>query len=369
MDVEVHERIGAIPQDDWDACFAGDPETWLYYRALEQAELAVFSPLYFAAREGGHVIGVVPAFMTTYSLDTTIQGRWRARLDPVLRRFRKALMVRLLCLGSPFTDKCHLGFTPALLPERRAEVTARLLAAVRDAAAARGIGLVAAKDVAADELDAAMLEAFTAAGFARQQSLPNAVLALPYATEHEYLRALPSASRRDVRRKLRTEPLVRVERCHGMEALRWVPDIVALYEEQRKRSAIDFGSFEILTPAYFRQVLAGLGDAAIVFLYWHQGVLVAFNLCYHTERLFIDKWIGFRPPLSRTLNLYVLSWMTNVRYCLARRIPFLQTGQTLYAMKRRLGSELRPNWIFFRHRNSVLNVALRLAGPLLRPTA
>ena len=81
--------------------------------------------------------------------------------------------------------------------------------------------------------------------------------------------------------------------------------------------------------------------------------------------MFIDKFIGFSLPLARTLNLYVLSWMTNVRYCLARGIPVLQTGQTAYAMKLRMGSELRDNWIYFRHRNPILNAILRLAGPLL----
>jgi hypothetical protein len=83
----------------------------------------------------------------------------------------------------------------------------------------------------------------------------------------------------------------------------------------------------------------------VVFLYWHEDQLIAFNLCYHTDRVLIDKFIGFELPLARTLNLYVVSWMNNVRYCIGRGIPLLQSGQTAYAMKLHLGSHLLANWI------------------------
>ena len=363
--IGVYRTIRGLLRADWDSCFPGDPEGWAYYRALEESGLAAFSWFYFAAREHSRVVAVVPAFITDYSLDTTIQGRWKNVLQLLRRRLGRRLTLRLLCLGSPLTDKCHLGFAPDLPPARRGEVVGLLLASVDACAAAHGVGLVAAKDIADADFESGAGAAFAAAGFARQPSLPNAILALPNGGEDEYFKSLSHAARRDVRRKLKSRDLVRIERRHGREALDLVPEIVRLYEGQRERSRVHFNQFEKLTPAYFRNVLTEQGKAAVVFLYLHQERLLAFNLCYHTDRLFIDKFIGFKPPLARALNLYVVSWMTNVRYCIARGIPFLQTGQTVYAMKLHLGSELRPNWMLFRHRNPILNVALRLAGPML----
>ena len=360
--IDVHRTILGIVRTEWDSCFQGDPEGWAYYRAVEEAELADFSWVYFAARECDRLIAVAPAFITDYRLDTTIQGRCKVLLQPLMRRVQRLLTLRLVCLGSPLADKCHLGFAPDLSNSRRSEVVDRLLASINAFAASHGIGLVAAKDIAEDHVVGI---AFVKAGFTRQPSLPNAVLQLPYATEDAYLKSLPRATRRDVRRKLKTGDLVQIDRRHGKEALCAVPAMVGLYENQRNRSSVGFEQFEALTPAYFRRVLIELADAAVVFLYLHQGRLAGFNLCYHTDRLFIDKFIGVELPLARTLNLYVLSWMTNVRYCLARDIPFLQTGQTGYSMKRRLGSELLPSWIFFRHRNPIYNSALRVASPLL----
>lgn len=360
--IGAHRSIRDIPRTEWDACFAGDPESWSYYRAVEDSGLEAFSWVYLAAREQGRVVAVAPAFITDYRLDTTIQGRWKSALRPLLRRLERRLTLKLLCLGSPLADKCHLGFAPDLPVASRGEVAGRMLASLEAFAAGHGIGLLAAKDVAEADLDPGVFEA---AGYARQAGLPNAVLALPEGGEDAYLGSLSHAARRDVRRKLRSQGLVRIELRRGVEALERVPEIVRLYEGQRSRSRVDFDQFENLTEAYFRNVLIEKGGAAVVFLYFYEERLVAFNFCYHTDRLFIDKFIGFAPLPARALDLYVVSWMTNVRYCIARRIPLLQTGQTGYAMKRRLGSQLKPNWTFFRHRNRFVNAILRLAGPLL----
>lgn len=365
LTIVVKRTVGGVPRTEWDACFPGDPEGWAYYRAVEESGLAAFSWVYFVARENHRVVAVVPAFVTDYSLDTAIQGSWKMALQPLLRRLKNLLTLRMLCLGSPLADKCHLGFAPEVAEGRRHEVLSRLLKSVDAFAARHGIGLVAAKDVADADLDYGAGAAFAAAGYACQSSLPNTVLVLPHGGETAYLKSLSRAARRDLRRKLKTADLIRIERPRGAEALDLVPELVRLYEGQRDRSGVHFEQFEQLTPAYFRHVLMEQGEAAVVFLYFHVERLVAFNLCYHTDRLFIDKFIGFEPSQARALNLYVVSWMANVRYCLARGIPFLQTGQTAYAMKLHLGATLRPNWNFFRHRNPILNAALRLASPML----
>ncbi len=76
-------------------------------------------------------------------------------------------------------------------------------------------------------------------------------------------------------------------------------------------------------------------------------------------------WIGGESPQARDHNLYVLSWMTNVRFCLERGIARLQTGQTAYASKMRFGSRLDKSWVYFKHRGRVVNSLFRTFGPLM----
>ena len=361
MEFRAHSSIRAIAQAEWDACFPGDPEGWAYYEAVERSGLPGFTLLVFEVHRDGIPVVVVPGFITEYRLDTTVQGVWKTLLRPLA----PLLTLRLLGLGSPAADKCHLGFAIGLGAEERALALAVLLSGLDGFAATKGIGLLAVKDLAEEDASEAVLDAFAAQGFSRQPSLPNAVLPLPFAHEEAYLASLSKPTRKDIRRKLKTESALEIQVLRGSQALDHVAAMLALYEQQRARSGVDFEQFEQLTPDYFRNVLTGLGERALVFLYRAEGRLAGFNLCLEGQGRFIDKFIGLDHDLARRYDLYVVSWMTNLRHCLAHGIPLLQTGQTAYAMKRRLGSLLPPNWLLFRHRNGVLNRILRLAGPLL----
>jgi predicted N-acyltransferase len=361
----LHRSIVEIPRESWDSCFPGDPESWAYYRAVEIGGLTAFSWLYLSIAECGRIICVVPAFTTDYRLDTTMQGRWKYILEPIVNRFTRLFTLRLACLGSPFADKCHLGFTPDILSDRQPEIVRLLLAELDRFAAASGIGLIAIKDLMDSEVDGRLAPTLRASGFSRQPSLPTAILHLQGKSEEGYFETLTRSTRKDVRRKMKGAALIRVEQRRGDGALGIVPEISRLHEAHRQRSAVDFGQFERLTPAYFNAVFSTLGDAAIVFLYWIGERLAGFNLAFESDRVLIDKFIGFETVGGQEPSLYVASWMNNVRYCIDRRIPALQTGQTGYAMKKRLGSTLLQSSLFFRHRTPVLNFILRLLGPLL----
>ena len=120
-----------------------------------------------------------------------------------------------------------------------------------------------------------------------------------------------------------------------------------------------------MPPDYFARVSEALGEQALFILYWVGTTLAAFNLLLIERERVIDKFLGMRYPLAREHNLYALSWMTNVRYCLAHGISRLQSGQTAYASKLRFGSRLVPSAIYFRHRQGMLNWVLKSVSPYL----
>ena len=69
----------------------------------------------------------------------------------------------------------------------------------------------------------------------------------------------------------------------------------------------------------------------------------------------LDKFFGMDPELGRAHNLYYLSWMENVRYCIEHGLARYQSGQGLEHEKRRLGSTLVPNSLWYRHRNRIVD--------------
>jgi predicted N-acyltransferase len=190
----------------------------------------------------------------------------------------------------------------------------------------------------------------------RQPGLATARLALPYTTLDDYLASLSRATRKDLRRKQRARSALRIEWRQDLDGIR--EDVARLYRNTLERATMQL---EELTAEYFANVLAELGERASCVCYWLDETLVAFNLVLHDSDCLIDKYIGMDYRHSRNLNLYYVSWMENVRYAIAHGIATYQSGQGLPQEKLRLGSKLSPNWLWYQHRNRLIDGTMKTA--------
>ncbi len=354
--------VHALDRSAWEALFPGEAESHAYYGACETAGRAGYVLSAAAVFAGGRMVAAVPLFQIDFRLDSSLQGRLRPLGAWLVRRLPGLMVLRVLGLGSPLAERCHLGLAPDLDARAREQVLAMLLAAVDARARAVGARLVALKDVAqpdAERLDACLRRH----GFARTPSLPVATLDLPSGGLEEYLARLSKATRKDIRRKLKGAGGIRVERRTEIEDV--ADEIDALYQETRLQSRFDYGDLETLPPDYFRAVSRALGSRAVMMLYYVGEQLAAFNLLLIEKNRVIDKFLGMRYPLAREHDLYILSWIENVKFALTSGAPALQSGQTAYAAKLRLGSRLTPSAIYFRHRNRVAQACLALFARLV----
>ena len=89
-------------------------------------------------------------------------------------------------------------------------------------------------------------------------------------------------------------------------------------------------------------------------------------LVLHDGKRLLDKFLGMDHAVAHDYNLYFYTWFENVRYCIEHRIPLYQSGQGLHGVKRRLGSRLSPNWLWYRHRNRGLDAILAVVERLAR---
>ena len=69
-------------------------------------------------------------------------------------------------------------------------------------------------------------------------------------------------------------------------------------------------------------------------------------------------------PFYRKHNLYVLSWLENVRTCVERKIPLYLAGPGAEKTKAHLGATLIPSFILFKHRHPAIDRFL-MAWPAL----
>ncbi|HEV2606618.1 MAG TPA: GNAT family N-acetyltransferase [Xanthomonadaceae bacterium] len=298
---------------------------------------------------------MVPAFITDYRLDTTLEGSTRTLVSTLARAAPGLLRPRMLALGSPVAETCHLGFAPDMAPSEQAGLLAMILDGCEAHAATAGIRLLAVKD--AGQAQADLWEAsLSARGMRRQAGLATASLALPYVSIDAYLTTLGRATRKDLRRKQRTRERVRIEWRHDLDGIR--DEVARLYRNTRERASMQL---EELTPDFFEHVLAELGERAACVCYWFGEELVAFNLLLRDADRLIDKYIGMEYRHARALNLYYLSWMENVRFAIEHGIPVYQSGQGLLGEKVRLGSTLSSNDLWYRHRNRLIDRTMKVA--------
>lgn len=352
----VVNSVTAFGRDDWDRCFPGENEDWSYYFSVEQAGIPDFSWQYFAVIDDGTLLAVIPAFTTVYRLDTTAQGTIKRIADVLTRFFPKMLSIPLLCFGSPVTETCRIGFAPTVDDNEKHVLLSMLVDRFRQFAQVQRIGMLGVKD-ARDQDE--MLWQPALAGFSKVAGLPTATLPVPFRSLDDYFKSLSRATRKDMRRKLRTGTAIRIEYRTVIDDV--MERISELYEETLERSDLQF---ERLPPEYFATLLANMPGKARYVLYWRGNDLLAFNLLLESSERLIDKFIG-TDTHARDYNLYFLSWIENVRHCISNGIPHYQSGQDSYATKIRLGSKLILNWNYFLHTNPFLNAVLRLVVRLV----
>ena len=358
----VHKGVGALPTASWDRLFPDEAEGWAYYKACETAppEGFIFSAV--AVHCGDTLVAAAPVFEMSYRLDTPLQASWKSASDWLTRNAPGLVTLPVVGLGSPLAERLHLGLDPDLSEPDRAAAVRTLLATLDAHAKSRRAPIIAIKDLADADKPKADAE-LLAAGYTRVASLPVACLALPFKTVDEYLSSLSSSTRKDIRRKLKTAGEVRLEYRSDVRGLE--DQIFALYEQTRVNSGLDYGDFEQMSPNWFAEVTRGLGQKSLCLLVWRGEELIGFNLLFVEPGRIIDKFIGLKYPLARDLNLYTVTWMANVKLALQRGATRLQSGQTAYTLKVRLGSGLDKSWIYFRHRNAVANLIVKAVGPYM----
>lgn len=352
-----------IDPADWLRLFGDLPEGRDFYRTLEAARLEGFSFSYVVVRSEHRPVLIAPVFWTDFDLGLAVEGAARRMLHRVRRIFPRLLIARTLFCGSPFGETGVIGIAPDH-PDPAALV-AELVRALEILGRIHQLRFMLFKDF--PEKPAAPLASLARHGFFRGDSFPNVVLPLPYRSMPEYLASLSANARKDLRRKIRqTLAAGNVEVRVQDNVADLIEPVYALYLATYEAGTV---RFEKLTREYFLAVGRILPAEARFFLFYLDGRLVCFNLCFQHRDHLVDKFIGLDYAVARRLNLYFYTWHHNVEWCLAHGIRHYQVGQTDHEAKVRLGGTLVPLYFHARHANPWLNFPLRMAARFLAPQA
>jgi len=288
---------------------------------------------------------LLPLFETRFDLSAFVEG-WLKKLLKVAGRFIPSVFhPRVLGVGSLVGEWSEIGIDPQI-DEKTLDAACKMaFAALHTLAAELKSDIVTLYNF--NNYGKLPGEAFNK--FNRVQYRACARLAIDFNSIEEYLGRLSRGARKDLHRKMRIASQVRVIRSCNISP--YLDRIYELYQETVARGPMALGAHNRL---FFDKICERVTGAEYM-LYFVQEELVAFNLLVVKQEAMVDMFFCMDYGLGRTYNLYVLSWLENIRTCLERKIPLYYAGQGTEKTKAHLGATFIPSFILFKHRRPVFD--------------
>jgi uncharacterized protein len=293
----------------------------------------------------GAPILLLPLFETRFDLSAFVEGWIKKALKVAGRLIPSLFHPRILSVGTLVGEWSEIGIDSHTDHATLAAAYTLAFAALLTIAAERTSDIVALFNF--NQYGKLPGEVF--GKFNRVQYRSCARLSIDFSSIEEYLSRLSSGARKDVRRKMRSAPHVRV--VHSRTAAPFLDRIYALYLETVSRGPLSLG---VHSRQFFEKICENVPCAEYT-LYFVQEELAAFNLLVLKPEAMVDMFFCMDFGLGRSNNLYVVSWLENIRSCLERNIPFYYAGQGTEKTKAHLGATFIPSFILFKHRRPLID--------------
>jgi predicted N-acyltransferase len=358
---KILDSVSKINRNDWDSVFGSIPEGYEFYHTLEKSDLKEFSFYYLLLYRDGNILSIAPLFVADFYLDIVLEGFVKKVIHFIRHFIPRFFILKTLFCGSPFGENGVLGITKDfkgsnLLIDELVKVMCRFSKENR-------IPFIILKDFLRE--DTSLLDPLKHKGFLKVDSFPLVRMELNFNSLEEYFKSLTYSTRKDLRRKIKkaySKANIEIKVVDGVEDI--IDDVYRLYLNTYHAAEV---RFEFLTKEFFINVSKDLKSHTKYFLYYVNGELSAFNLCFVYNDLLIDKFIGFDYDIARQYSLYFVSWCFNVEWCLKNSIRFYQAGRNGYLLKIKLGGSLIPLYAYAKHNNFFFNFIIKLLAAFLKP--
>lgn len=357
LKTRVVKKITQIPIDDWNKVYPDVLEGYNFYKTLDEASLDQFSLFYIAVYDHKTPVAATACFIMNYSLDTSINGPLRRITNSIKKVMPNIFSLKAVICGMPMGQgKIGIaGDTNAVMKV--------ILRRLEQIAKKNKAPIVAFKDF--DKAHTKTLDPLRNEGFARFDSLPTTMLNVWYRNFEEYMMTLSSASRYDLRRKLKKvdgrvnfdlKIADAIDDSELREVYKLYLDIVAKH---------DMG-FELLPIEFFRNISINMSGQTKYFLWRIDGKLVMFLFGLVSKDMFIDYYVGLDYSVTHKYHLYFVKFRETLNWCIKNNIKQYEMGITGYEPKRRLGFEFVPLYIYAKLRNPALRPAFNFVCQFLK---
>jgi len=287
----------------------------------------------------------LPLFETRFDLSTFVEGWIKKSVKLAGRLIPSVIRPRILGVGLVEGEWSEIGIDPHLDEVTLDAASTLALSALHTLADERKSDMVVLYNFNQyGRLPGEVFKRFNQVHYRSCARLP-----IDFTSREEYLGRLSGAARKDLHRKMRIAPEVRIARSRTVAP--FLDRIYTLYRETVERSPMALGAHN---RSFFEKFCEKIPGAEYT-LYFVREELAAFNLLVVKQEAMVDFYFCMDHALGRAYNLYVLSWLENVRTCVERKIPLYWAGQGAEKTKAHLGATFIPSFILFKHRRPVFD--------------
>jgi hypothetical protein len=305
---------------------ADEVEDGAFYRAMHGC-MPGFDFGYVQVSRPGSLSTVAPYFVTRFSVGTMLP-------DGPLKKLIGWIGFPIACVGSPVAAFGHL----------QGPVDAQVISSIADHLFGK-CAIVSFKGFGAE---------LPAEGFVRVDGLPCCVMKFDAETWRQ------TRASRNIRRKIKASAAIRFEERRGLpEDL--LDSIFELYCATHARALVTFGR---LTRDYFRNTSA----QSIYTLAFLDDKLIGFAQIMVKQTSAVASFMGMDYSVNEAHGLYFAIVVSIMDIAEREGLRSIDLGETSYAFKKRIGCTLEPTWLYYRHRNPVMNWALARMAWILEPS-
>lgn len=352
-------KLGGLSATELGQLFPEPSSTFPLLFLLQESGIYGFNLRSIVVLKDDVPILLLPLFETRFDLSAFVEGWINKTLKVAGRLIPSIFRPRVLCVGSLVGEWSEIGIDPHIDQDTIAAAFKLAFRALNTLAVELKSDIVAFYNF--NHFSTFPGEIFEK--FNRVQYRPCARLPIDFNSVEEYLSRLSPGARKDLRRKMRSAPEVRIVRSRTISP--FLDRIYQLYLETVARGPMALG---VHSPLFFEKICERVPGAEYT-LYFVQEELAAFNLLIVKQEAMVDKFFCMDFGLGRRYNLYVLSWIENVRTCLERNIPLYYAGQGTEKTKAHLGAIFMSSFILFKHRRPLFDRLLiwpqKMTGKLL----
>jgi len=338
-------RLDGLSAADLGRLFPEPSSTAPFLSLLQESGIDGFTLHSIVVLKDDSPILLLPLFETRFDLSTFAEGWIKKSLNVAGRLIPSLFQPRILGVGLLVGEWSEIGIDPQIDEGTLDEACKMAFGFLQTLAAELKSDIVTLYNF--NHYGKLPLDVFKK--FNQVQCQSCARLPINFSSPEEYLSRLSRAARKDLRRKMRASHEVRVIRSRTISP--FLERIYKLYLETVARGPVSFGTHNRL---FFEEICERVPGAEYT-LYFVQEELAAFNLLIVKQEAMVDKYFCMDHALGRKYNLYVLSWLENVRTCVERKIPLYYSGQGAEKTKAHLGATLIPGFILFKHRQPVID--------------